>query len=225
VEIPGLELSAKMVPASEVGGDYYDAFQAGSGGFIGIGDVAGHGLTSGLVMLMVQSVIGALGRRTPDAAPSDLVCALNTVLHDNIRHRLQNKEHVTFTLLRYAPGGKITFAGAHEEICVYRAATGQVELVPTPGTWLGAVRDVKKHTVDSQLDLEIGDIVLLYTDGVTEARAPNNEQFGIERLTSLLETSADLPMAALIERVYRAVSAHAKELDDDVTLLAFKRVA
>lgn len=225
VAIPGLELAAKMVPASEVGGDYYDAFAAGSGGFIGIGDVAGHGLTSGLVMLMVQSVVGALGRKTPDAAPSELVTALNTVLHDNIRHRLQNKEHVTFTLLRYAPGGQITFAGAHEEICVYRAATGKVELVPTPGTWLGAVRDVKKHTQDSTLQLQLGDIVLLYTDGVTEARAASGEQFGLERLTSLLENSADLPMSALIERVYGAVSSHAKELDDDVTLLAFKRVA
>ncbi|HYP90915.1 MAG TPA: SpoIIE family protein phosphatase, partial [Polyangiaceae bacterium] len=81
VAIPELELAAKMVPASEVGGDYYDAFAAGSGGFIGIGDVAGHGLTSGLVMLMVQSVIGALGRKSPEAAPSELVSALNTVLY------------------------------------------------------------------------------------------------------------------------------------------------
>jgi serine phosphatase RsbU (regulator of sigma subunit) len=153
------------------------------------------------------------------------VCALNTVLHDNIRHRLQNKEHVTFTLLRYAPGGHLTFAGAHEEICVLRAATGEVELIPTPGTWLGAMRDVRKHTQDSTLDLDVGDIVLLYTDGVTEARAPNNEQFGLERLTSLLETSGDLPMPALIDRIYRAVATHARELDDDVTLLAFKRIA
>jgi serine phosphatase RsbU (regulator of sigma subunit) len=224
VAIPELELAAKMVPASEVGGDYYDAFAVGNGGFIGIGDVAGHGLTSGLVMLMVQSVVAALARKSPDAAPSELVTALNVVLYDNIRHRLQNKEHVTFTLLRYEAGGKLTFAGAHEEICVLRAATGKVELVETPGTWLGAVRDVKKHTVDSQLSLEIGDIVLLYTDGVTEARAPSGEQFGLDRLTSLLENSADLPVAALIERAYRAVTTHAKELDDDVTLLAFKRV-
>jgi Stage II sporulation protein E (SpoIIE) len=223
VTIPELELSARMVPASEVGGDYYDAFPAGKGGFIGIGDVAGHGLTSGLVMLMVQSVVAALARKTPDASPAELVCALNTVLHDNIRHRLNNKEHVTFTLLRYEPGGKLTFAGAHEELCVYRRATGKVELVPTPGTWLGAVRDVKKHTVDSELQLAPGDIVLLYTDGVTEARAPSGEQFGLERLVTLLENSSDLPMAALIERIYRAVVAHAKELDDDVTLLAFRR--
>ena len=224
VIIPELELAAKMVPASEVGGDYYDAFAAGNGGFIGIGDVAGHGLTAGLVMLMVQSVVAALARKSPDAAPSELVSALNAVLYDNIRHRLQNKEHVTFTLLRYEPGGKLTFAGAHEEICVYRKSTGKVELVPTPGTWLGAVRSVQKHTIDSTLQLAKGDIVLLYTDGVTEARAENGEQFGLDRLTAILENSADLPMPALIERAYRAVATHARELDDDVTLLAFRRV-
>jgi sigma-B regulation protein RsbU (phosphoserine phosphatase) len=224
VKIPELELSARMVPASEVGGDYYDAFPAGNGGFIGIGDVAGHGLTSGLVMLMVQSVVGALARKTPEASPSELVCALNTVLHDNIRHRLRNKEHVTFTLLRYQTGGRLTFAGAHEEICVLRKQTGKVELVTTPGTWLGAVRDVRKHTVDSELRLELGDVVLLYTDGVTEARSAQGQQFGLERLTALLENSGDLPMDALVERLYRAVAAHAKELDDDVTLLAFRYV-
>jgi hypothetical protein len=222
VNIPELELAARMVPASEVGGDYYDAFDAGTGGFIGIGDVAGHGLTSGLVMLMVQSVVGAMARKTPDASPSELVCALNTVLYDNIRHRLQNKEHVTFTLLRYSLGGKLTFAGAHEEICVWRKRTGKVELVETPGTWLGAMRDVRKHTVDSELQLDEGDIVLLYTDGVTEARATGGQQFGLERLTALLENSADLPVEAVIERIYEAVSAHARELDDDVTLLAFR---
>lgn len=224
VAIAELELAAKMVPASEVGGDYYDAFAAGDGGFIGIGDVAGHGLTSGLVMLMVQSVVGALGRKTPSAPPSELVSALNTVLYDNIRHRLQNREHVTFTLLRYAAGGRLTFAGAHEEICVYRKATGKVELVPTPGTWLGAVRDVSKPTVDSTLELTRGDIVLLYTDGVTEARADSGEQFGLERLTALLASSADLPIAAMIDRIYAAVVGHARELDDDVTLLAFRRL-
>jgi Stage II sporulation protein E (SpoIIE) len=223
VAIPELELAAKMVPASEVGGDYYDAFPVGDGGVIGIGDVAGHGLTSGLVMLMVQSIVSALARRSPSAPPRELVSALNVVLHDNIRHRLQNKEHVTFTLFKYERGGKLTFAGAHEELCVYRKATGTVELVPTPGTWLGAVRDVQKHTVDSALMLERGDIVLLYTDGVTEARSERGEQFGLERLVRLLETSADLPIPALIERVYRAVEAHAATLDDDVTLLAFRR--
>lgn len=222
VAIPELELSAKMVPASEVGGDYYDAFAVPGGGFIGIGDVAGHGLTSGLVMLMVQSVVAALARRTPDAKPSELVCALNTVLYDNIRHRLRNREHVTFTLLRYHGGGRLSFAGAHEEICVHRRSSGKVELIPTPGTWLGAVRDVSKHTRDTELVLERGDIVLLYTDGITEARDQSGTQFGLERLVSLLENSSDLPMHALIERLYRAVSEHAAELDDDVTLLAFR---
>jgi serine phosphatase RsbU (regulator of sigma subunit) len=84
------------------------------------------------------------------------------------------------------------------------------------------MRDVHKHTVDSELLLAPGDIVLLYTDGVTEARAPGGEQFGLERVTALLENSADLPIHALIDRLYQAVDAHADVLDDDVTLLAFR---
>ncbi len=133
IDIPGLEVAARMTPASEVGGDYYDAFPVPGGAFIGIGDVAGHGLTSGLVMLMVQSVIGALGRRYPDSAPRDLVNALNTVLYDNIRHRLHNTEHVTFTLFRYFENGRCAFAGAHEELVVYRKRTNEIEFVATPG--------------------------------------------------------------------------------------------
>ena len=109
-------------------------------------------------------------------------------------------------------------------MCVLRKATGKVELVETPGTWLGAMRDVKKHTVDTELQLHLGDIVLLYTDGVTEARAQSGEQFGLDRLTGLLENSSDLPIDALIDRVYKAVATHAKELDDDVTLLAFRYI-
>ena len=66
--------------------------------------------------------------------------------------------------------------------------------------------------------------MLLYTDGVTEACAAGGEQFGLDRVTALLENSADLPVPALIERIRKAVAAHAKELDDDVTLLAFRYV-
>ena len=86
------------------------------------------------------------------------------------------------------------------------------------------MRDVRKHTVDTELQLQCGDVVLLYTDGVTEARSAQGVQFGLERLSALLENSSDLPMEALVERLYRAVAAHAKELDDDVTLLAFRYV-
>lgn len=93
-----------------------------------------------------------------------------------------------------------------------------------PGTWLGAMRDLKKHTIDTELRLDLGDIVLLYTDGVTEARSASGKQFGLDRLKGLLRNSSDLPIDAVVDRLYRAVATHAKDLDDDVTLLAFRCV-
>jgi len=220
IVIPGLEVAARMTPASEVGGDYYDAFAVPGGAFIGIGDVAGHGLTSGLVMLMVQSVVGALGRRYPDAAPRDLVCALNTVLHDNIRHRLHNKEHVTFTLFRYFEDGRFTFAGAHEELVVYRKRTQEIEFVATPGTWLGAMKDISKFTTDSELRLEVGDLLVLYTDGVTEAMNEKREQFGLERLAELIKSKADQPAERICTEIHDQVLSWCHHFaDDDITLL------
>jgi serine phosphatase RsbU (regulator of sigma subunit) len=220
IAIPGLEVAARMTPASEVGGDYYDAFSVPGGAFIGIGDVAGHGLTSGLVMLMVQSVVAALGRSNADPSPRDIVNALNTVLYDNIRNRLRNKEHVTFTLFRYFDGGRFTFAGAHEELLIYRERTREVEYMATPGTWLGAMKDISKFTTDSELRLEAGDLLVLYTDGVTEAMNEKREQFGLERLAELVKAKADLPTERLCNEIHDSVFSWCNQAaDDDVTLL------
>ncbi|HEX3774358.1 MAG TPA: PP2C family protein-serine/threonine phosphatase [Polyangiaceae bacterium] len=224
IEIEGLEVSARMLPASEVGGDYYDAFPVPGGAFIGIGDVAGHGLTSGLVMLMVQSVVGALGRRYPDAAPRDIVSALNTILFDNIRHRLNNREHVTFTLFRYFGAGHFAFAGAHEELVVYRKRSGQIEFLPTPGTWLGAIQDIARFTIDSELALEPGDLLLLYTDGVTEAMNASREQFGLDRLAELVQNGASSPLDRLCAEIEERVLSWCNHAPvDDITVLALRR--
>src|SRR4029078_13210337 len=86
LEAPGLRLAATMIPASEVGGDYYDLLPLPGGCWIGVGDVAGHGLSAGMVMLMVQCIVAALVRERPDARPSELVMRLNDVLYENVRH-------------------------------------------------------------------------------------------------------------------------------------------
>ena len=142
VTVAGLEISAAMHAATEVGGDYYDVVPVDDGCWLGIGDVAGHGLGTGLVMLMMQSGIGALARKMPDAAPRDLLLALNTMLVENVRERLGQHEHATLTLIRYRRDGSLTFAGAHEEMLVRRAATGRCERIETPGAWVGAKRDI-----------------------------------------------------------------------------------
>ena len=156
VSVAGLEISAAMHAATEVGGDYYDVVPVDDGCWLGIGDVAGHGLGTGLVMLMMQSGIGALARKMPDAAPRDLLLALNTMLVENVRERLGQHEHATLTLIRYRRDGSLTFAGAHEEMLVRRAATGRCERIETPGAWVGAKRDITAGTVDSTARLPAG---------------------------------------------------------------------
>jgi phosphoserine phosphatase RsbU/P len=220
VLVSGLDIAARMRPATEVGGDYYDVVGLAGGCWIAIGDVAGHGLSTGLVMLMMQSGFGALARKLPDASPRDLLLALNAMLVDNVRDRLGQREHATLTLLRYREDGTLAFAGAHEEILIVRAATGRCERLPTPGPWVGAKRDIAAGTVETEVRLGPGDLLVLYTDGLVEAIGRDGrERFGSERLIGLLEARRADPPAVVRDAVLDALGAFAPTLDDDVTLL------
>ena len=221
VSVAGLEIAAAMHAATEVGGDYYDVVPVDDGCWLGIGDVAGHGLGTGLVMLMMQSGIGALARKMPDAAPRDLLLALNTMLVENVRERLGQHEHATLTLIRYRRDGSLTFAGAHEEMLVRRATTGRCERIETPGAWVGAKRDITAGTVDSTARLHPGDLLVLFTDGLTEAASDEagGARFGIDRLIALVDEHGASPPAVVRDAILAAVSAFSARRDDDVTLL------
>jgi sigma-B regulation protein RsbU (phosphoserine phosphatase) len=228
VDVEGLEIAARMIPATEVGGDYYDVFIARPGDdgcWIGVGDVAGHGLTSGLIMLMVQSVVSALGRANPNTAPREIVRVLNMVLFENIRGRLGNDEHVTFSIMRYRRDGTITFAGAHEEIIICRAETKKCELIPTLGPWVGAMNDVGHAVTDEKLRLADGDLMVLYTDGVTEARSAAGEQLGLERLLDTIEALQGEPVGRIRDKILDDVAAFSPQQDDDITLLVIRYTA
>lgn len=219
---PGLELDARMQPASEVGGDYYDILPVADGCWLGIGDVAGHGLTAGLVMLMVQSLIAVLVQERPDARPSQLIPALNAMLYKNIRDRLAQDEHVTLTLLRVFVDGRVFFAGAHEDIVICRAESGACELVETPGTWLGVVPDVGPGMPDSQLQLRPGDLMLLYSDGVTEAMNAARQQYGLQRLSAALAAVRERGVAEICAHLMAEVGAWTATQRDDVTVLVVR---
>lgn len=221
LSVPGLEIAAAMRTATEVGGDYYDVIPTADGCWLGIGDVAGHGLPTGLVMLMMQSGIGVLARKMPDASPRELLLALNAMLVENVRDRLGQREHATLTLLRYHQDGRLVFAGAHEEILIRRAATGRCEVLETPGAWVGAKRDIAAGTVETGARLASGDLLVLYTDGLIEAFGHDGrERFGTERLIAAIEAAAGDGPAAARDAVLAALDAFAPRLDDDVTLLA-----
>ncbi|WP_437807038.1 SpoIIE family protein phosphatase [Sorangium sp. So ce1078] len=219
LDIEGLELCAVMTPAAEVGGDYYDVIATPGGGWLGIGDVAGHGLAAGLVMLMIQSMVSALTSREPGASPSEILAALNKAVFKNVRGRLKRDEHATLLLLRYERSGRVTFAGAHDDIIVCSARTRRCVCIPSTGVWIGVLPVIDAMTKDAQFSLEDGDVLVLYSDGVTESRNAHREQFGLERLCAAIESSQDAPVEAIRDRILKDVEGWCPSPDDDITVV------
>jgi serine phosphatase RsbU (regulator of sigma subunit) len=215
----GLEIAALMLPATEVGGDYYDVIPTSAGCWLGIGDVAGQGLPTGVVMLMLQSVVSGLVRTHPHAAPRDILCAANAVLFDNVRERMKQDEHMTLTLLRYESGGRITFAGAHEALLIYRASDKRVEWIETPGTSIGVTRDIESATRDSTCELKLGDLLVLYTDGVIGAKNRHGQIYGRERLAAAVTRLAQEPVESIRDGLLAEVRAWMPKQFDDLTFL------
>jgi len=221
---PGFELAAAMKPATEVGGDYYDVLPVDGGAWIGVGDVSGHGLDAGLVMLMIQSSIATLVREDPRRSPRSVIVTLNRVIYENLHERLAHKGHATLVVLRVAEDGSVVFAGAHEEILVCRAGTGKCESIDTLGTWVGGIPDVDAATTDATFQMNDGDVLVLFTDGFTEARNADGEMFGIERLIAAIEASRDARADLIAQGVIEAVRAWAEKIDDDMSLVVARHV-
>ena len=120
--------------------------------------------------------------------------------------------------------GRLTFAGAHEEIVVLRAATGRCERVATPGPWVGATKSIAKRLVVSRLQLEPGDLLFLYTDGITEARNVRGEEFGMDRLCDAIEEGRDRPLDELCNDLFARVARWHVRQEDDQTAMAIRYV-
>jgi sigma-B regulation protein RsbU (phosphoserine phosphatase) len=218
--VSGLELATAMLPATEVGGDYFDILPCAEGCWLGIGDVAGHGLSAGLVMLMIQSIVAATVHERPELGPGQAWRALNRVLSDNIRERMGQEEHATLCLIRYETSGRLTFAGAHEDLLVYKRRTGRCERISTPGIWVGIGSEVPPEASEErEYRLEPGDVLLLYTDGIIEAASASGDGYGIERLERTLEANGHLAVARISEIVVQDVQAWMHTQHDDFTLV------
>ncbi|EJC79854.1 serine phosphatase RsbU, regulator of sigma subunit [Rhizobium leguminosarum bv. trifolii WSM2297] len=221
-DFKALEIAAYMRPAEEVGGDYYDVLKNGSRLKIGIGDVTGHGLESGVLMLMVQSVARAL----QEAGNTDAVqflTNLNSALFKNIV-RTKIDKHLTLAFLDY-DGKEMILSGQHEEVVVVRA-NGEVERIDTMdlGIPIGLEADISAFIKTREIAFEQGDLILLHTDGVTEAENDAGELFGMERLcreaVRLKDLSAEKIVAEIVATLMLFIGS--QKIYDDITLLAVR---
>jgi sigma-B regulation protein RsbU (phosphoserine phosphatase) len=225
---PELEFAGRMQPAEEVGGDFYDVLcDPGSRSlWVTIGDVSGHGVPAGLVMLMTQSAFAAYFRANPLARPDEVIRGVNDLLSEQIGVRLRDNKYVTGLLLTHAGAGRFVYAGAHEWPLIWRKQERKTEFLEAPGPWLGIKRDLDDIPVSS-LSLGRGDLLCLYSDGLIEARDEHGELFDVERLSAALEHAAEHhdSLQAIADDVIDAVARYAKQREDDWTLLLIRRAA
>lgn len=221
-DMSGFEVAATMLPAKEVGGDYYEIMETGTGErWIAIGDVSGHGVDSGLVMMMAQTSMASMVLNQEGLRPSALLGSVNSVMRQNIS-RLGSDHYMTMTAIRLNGHGMMV-SGKHQDLIVYRSGSNRTEVVNLPGTWLGIADDIEGHLKDVDITLETGDLVLLFTDGVTEATNGEGEMFGQERLSEALDQFADLPVAKIIDNIVDEVGSFQSDQLDDITLIVLKK--
>ena len=224
INLNGYEICATMAPAEEVGGDYYDVIQAENGDrWVAVGDVSGHGVDSGLIMMMAQTSIMSIIRESAPTTPSTVIVSANGVIRENIA-RLGSSHYMTLMLLKLEDKA-IRYAGMHQDLLVYRSGTETVEVAPTSGTWLGIIDDPAPFLEEQQIAINENDVVLLYTDGVTELQDSASNLFGQERLADAFSRYASLPvddaLAGLVDEIGRFPATQ----QDDITLLLLKRVS
>ncbi|MFG1495503.1 SpoIIE family protein phosphatase [Saccharospirillum sp. HFRX-1] len=222
LNISGYDIAALMEPAQEVGGDYYEVFETETGArYVAIGDVAGHGLNAGLIMMMVQTSLMTLLKAEPDCSPVRALETINAALRENVG-RLGSDHYMTMTILKLGDE-IIEIAGHHQDILVHRYSSNSLEIQPTTGTWLGITDDLRGLIDSLTLTIEPGDTLLLFTDGLTEAGEEHGEMFGQQNLEKLFRQGISGQPGDIARTVLDGVKAYQQEQDDDMTALVVRR--
>lgn len=223
-DIAGIDVVAWFHPAgdgSEVGGDFYDMIPHSEDVFdVVVGDVCGKGAAAAAVTAMVKYSLRAVN--TPDRSPSELLQAVNAVMTGQVGDRYCTV--VMGRLRRLADGAfGVTMARAGHPPPLLLSSTGAVAEVGVPGHPLGLFPD--PVLMDSDLVLEPGQALFLYTDGLTDARS-GDDHFGDGELFDLAGRIGDRPAARIVELFGEAALAHAGgSADDDIALVALAPAA
>lgn len=223
--IPGWDLAAFHRSAEEVGGDYYDVVPLGGNRYgIAIGDVAGKGIPG----LVVMAMCGALLRSHAPAhdSPAQLLAKLNDLIQPSVKRGM-------FITLFYGvldtAKGTLVFANAGHNPLLYASRADAICLpVKTTGMPIGLVKGERfsKKLADQTLRLEPGDLLLQYTDGVNEATNAHEDEYGVDRLVTVVAAAGGMKARDLVDRLSTDVTEFARgtKQSDDITILALRRL-
>ena len=216
-----LDIAALMSPAKDVGGDFYDFFRIDDQriGFV-IADVSGKGIPAAIFMAVSRTLIRATGIR--GGSPADCITYSNKLL-------AQDSVDCMFVTVFYGivdvSTGAVTYCNAGHNPPYILTRKGEITPLPmSTDPMAGAIDGITYH--EGTLQLESGDALVMFTDGVTEAMNTANEEFGEQRLEDTLEDVAMHNCQQMVDAIKADVAAFAGEAEqsDDITVLALKRL-
>jgi sigma-B regulation protein RsbU (phosphoserine phosphatase) len=227
LDVPGLAVTALCVPAREVGGDYYDFFPLSHDKLgVLIADVSGKGTSAALYMAELKGLVLSLSQIYQ--SPRQLLLEVNRIISENLDSR--SFITMTYAVLDLA-GGTMTYARAgHTPLIYMRSGPGDGVQVLVPNGMVlglripGAEEKFAELLEEDRLELGTGDVIVLYTDGITEAMNTDQDLFGDARLSQIVEEHGHLESGELRERILREIEAFVGTADqhDDMTMILLK---
>jgi sigma-B regulation protein RsbU (phosphoserine phosphatase) len=220
-QIEELDIAGYVEPAPQVSGDYYDVLQHKGQVKIGIGDVSGYGLESGVVTLMAQMGVRTL-LTSDETDPTRFLSVLSQTVYANMQ-RMRADRSLNLALLDYK-SGRLTLSGQHDQLIVVRQG-GKIETLEKLNNPPNANSDLANFIARASVQLQPGDGVALYTHGIIQAENEAGEPYGLERLYHAISRHWEQPAAAIkqavIEDVHRFLDP--TKIRDDLTLVVVKQ--
>ncbi len=220
-QVLGYELQGISFPCYEIGGDYYDFIQRDDGRLIiALGDVSGKGTAAALLMSSLHAAVHAQSASHDSIV--ETISAVNRYLADNI----PPNRFVTLFYAELEPqSGSVCFLNAGHNPPLIIHSAGTVEQLASGGLPLGIRRDAEYR--EGRTQMQAGDVLVIYSDGVTEAASPSGEEFGPTRLYEVVSRNVDASAAGIRDRIESALTKFAQgtRAGDDITLVIVKRQA
>lgn len=217
----GLEITQYFSPAKEIGGDYYDYTVLDNEIFsFTIADVSGKGVPAAFLMALVRSILKTL-TLTGNFSPNEDLNRLNRIVYPDITEDM----FITMMHLKYDSKSNILhFSNAgHNPILVYRKKDDRIELHTVKGVAIGFLKEYNYKK--GEIELFEGDIVVLYTDGITEAENYKKELYGIERLKKVIYDNRNSTVKEIKNKILKSIELFQENQlqNDDVTFLILKK--
>lgn len=217
-QFEGYRLAARSSPSRQVAGDTYDVLRSGDTLIATVTDVSGKGVGAGMIASGVHAAVRLLADRVEDLA--ELAARVNRYL----AKATADNRFATFAMVRIGAGGEVRAVNAGHLPILIRRRDGAMEQIDSSGLPLGILEEASY--IETAAELHPGDLLLLFTDGLTEAEDPDEEEFSIERVAEVAKTmeqpDADSLSAAILDAVDRHT--HGKALQDDATLVVVERL-